>query len=1012
MKQSTFDKLYKKLNDEQKQAVDTIDGPVMIIAGPGTGKTYTLTMRIANILKKTDTDPGAILALTFTESGVKAMRERLLEIIGPTAYYVNIHTFHSFCNELIQEFPEIFLISDEAAPLSDLERIQLFREIIEETELDALKPSNSPHYYLHDIIQAIQVLKRESITPKRLRKLISEEEADYHSIEDLINPRTKKPYAKYQKMERNIQKQKELLQIYASYQKKLKEMNRFDFEDMINFVVSKLEHNDQFKLTLQERYLYLLVDEYQDTNTAQNEIVRLLTDTWENPNVFVVGDDEQSIYRFQGASLENVLYFRKLFKHAKVITLTSNYRSSQYILDASRSLIEKNVLKLEDVQKRLKSMVTHENQPIRTASFQTQQFENAFIAEKIQAYIKKGTDPDRIAILVRNNRDVDDIKDMLMRKSIRFEVSTGENILENGDINRLLLLLEVVRDIDRKPSDDIDIFTLLNFEFLQFNELDILKLARFASEKKMNLLDTVLDEDIFNEVALENPKKIIHFMKKLNEWQALTANTTFTKFFEILIKESGFLNWLLSDEYNLSRINTLNTFFTEVKDLNYADHNLNLESFLENIAIMRENRIKIEEAPLETDSEAVKLLTAHKAKGLEFEHVFITKCIDKKWGNVPSREKISLPSNILRNVDPEEKEKNEDERRLFYVALTRAQKSVFITYAEKYTSGGYTREAVPSMFISEIDNSYLKQIDVQTFEKKQSFQQEEQLLLPGSETHEQDETDFLNALLAKFKLSVTSLNTYLQCQYKFKLNNILKTPRAKPIYLSFGSAVHAALEKLFRQYKKKNALPSFSELSSYYNSALEKEILSEEEQMDLQKRGEKILKDYYTKIQTSDIDVLYTEYAFGFRKVMLGDIPLSGKIDRVDWIDKDRREVKVIDYKTGSPKTRGEIEGTTKNSDGNLIRQLLFYKLLSLLDRNFNYTVTEGEFVFLESKPSKSARSETFTYSDEQIEDLKTLIRENMQKIRDLQFERTKEYRHCDNCEYRNHCWPDGIPNP
>jgi len=779
---------------------------------------------------------------------------------------------------------------------------------------------------------------------------------------------------------------------------------------MINHVVSKLYENENFKLTLQEKYLYILVDEYQDTNTAQNEIIKNLTDHWEDPNIFVVGDDEQSIYRFQGASLENVLYFKKLFKKAKVITLVSNYRSSQNILDASRSLINRNLLKLKDIDKNLVSKVKRQDIPIKTAKFTTSENENHFIVEQVKKLLKKKIDPDDIAILVRNNSDIDDIKDYLIKAGIRFETKSGRNILEDGDINRLLVLLQVINDLNQKPNDDIDLFTLLNFEFLDFNKLDILKLARYASGKRKNLIETILEEDILNEVDLQDPKNFIDFLDLLNKWKNLDLNTSFTNFFETVIQQSGYLNWILADKNNISRLNNLNTLFNEVKNLNLTDHSLNLEKFLENIKLLKENNIKIEEQELEDDSEAVKLITAHKSKGLEFEYVFIAKCIDKKWGNAFHREMIKLPDGIIRNSQVDKKEKNEDERRLFYVALTRAKKQVFIIYADKYIYSGYKKEAVPSMFISEIDKKYLEEVNTKEIEKEYVSRIPRQLFLPKAEEAELQEEDFLNSAISNFKLNVTALNTYLKCPYKFKLNNILKTPRAKAPYLSFGTAIHEALEKFFDRFKKIKNIPSRDFLLEKFETALNEEILQGEDLERMKKRGYKVLENYYNKNKDSFVEPLYTEYSFGYRKVYLGDIPLSGKIDKIEWIDKDKKEVKVIDYKTGTPKSRGEIEGKTKNSEGDLIRQLYFYKLLAQLDYNFNYDVVKGEFNFLESKSGKRSKSEEYVYDQSQIEDLKTLVKNIMKKIRGLRFRRTGNYRNCEFCEFRNHCWPDGVP--
>ncbi len=1006
---STFQTLYKKLNKEQKKAVDTIDGPVMIIAGPGTGKTMTLTMRIANILQKTDTDPHGILALTFTDSGAKEMRKRLIEIIGPTAYYVNIHTFHSFANSLINEHGEIFQFDEETEPLSDLERVEIFKDLIDKTDLNILRPANTPYFYIHSISRKIQELKREHINPQNLKVLVKEEKERLPDKNSMINPRTQKPYTKFTKRKRDIEKQEELQMLYKKYQKELKKRKRYDFEDMINLVVETLEENEDFKLSLQEKFLYLLVDEYQDTNSAQNEIIKLLTDSWENPNVFVVGDDEQAIFRFQGASLENVIYFKRLFKKSEIITLTSNYRSSQKILDASRELISKNLQKLKNIDKKLKSNTAGKKAPISVYAFSNNTIEAQFIANKVSELIKDSTDADNIAVLVRNNADMDYIKETLARNNVRFETSSKENILEDGDVKRLLKILETINNISKKPDDDIDLFTLLNYEFLHFNKLDVLKLSRFASSEKVNLLDAIVDKDIFDKVKLKSPKKFVSFVNKLSKWNTLDKNTTFLNFFETVIKESGFLDWILEDKNEVSRMKTINALFEEVKLLNRTNHNLNLEDFLANINLMRENNIKITGPEFESDTDAVKLITAHKAKGSEFEYVFIAKCIDRTWGNNITRNMIPLPDGIVTTSKDMKKEKNEDERRLFYVALTRAKKKIYITHSDVYQQTGNSKNAVPSMFINEIGTKYISKVDTSKFERTIQPRGTKQLKL-ASNKEDSSEKDFLKKIIDDIKLNVTGLNTYLQCHYKFKLNNVLKTPRAKSPSLAFGTAVHKALEEFFKKYKKENKVPNKKFLVDKFQKSLANELLTQEEISRLKKKGEKVLNNYYNRNKDHFTQPLYIEYNFGHRNIRLAKIPLSGKIDKVVWDDKDKRTVKIVDYKTGSPKSKGEIGGKTKYSDGELKRQLLFYKLLTQLDRNFNKKATKGEFQFLEDKGRKKAKKETFNYSQDEIEELKVLINETMRNIKNLNFEKTDEYRHCQRCPYNDHCWPDGIP--
>ncbi len=342
MTNTKFKELYKKLNFRQREAVDAIEGPVMVIAGPGTGKTQILTLRIVNILRKTDIPPDAILALTFTEAGVSAMRKRLVSIIGSPAYRVGIFTFHSFCNDIIKRFPEEFPRIIGSTNVSDIDKIVIIKELIEKTTLKLLRPYGDTFYYLHPVRQKISELKRENISPKELELRIKNNELRFKKIPDIRHQKgvyKGKMKGKYETEKKNIEKNKELLKIYITYENMLAERKLYDYEDMILEVIRALEKKQDFCLRLQEEYQYVLADEHQDANNAQNKLLELLVSFHENPNLFIVGDEKQAIYRFQGASLENFLYFQKKYKGARVIILEDNYRSTQTILDAAHSVM-------------------------------------------------------------------------------------------------------------------------------------------------------------------------------------------------------------------------------------------------------------------------------------------------------------------------------------------------------------------------------------------------------------------------------------------------------------------------------------------------------------------------------------------------------------------------------------------------------------------------------------------------------------------------------------------------
>ena len=996
-----------KLNSAQKQAVNIIDGPVMVIAGPGTGKTQIIAARIAKILKTTDTPPDGILALTFTESGAKAMRQRLIDTIGETAYYVNIFTFHSFCSSVIQEFPDRFIISHEMEPLSELERVEIFHQILDKFDFEYIKPINQPFFYTQAIIKSIQDLKREAINPQDFKSILKKEKTN------LLKSKLSK--TALQDAKKQLSKNQELLQTYTAYQKTLTERGRYDFEDMINLVVDAFKRDKNLLRTYQERLLYFLVDEYQDTNSAQNQVVDLLASYWgDQANIFVVGDSDQSVFRFQGASLENIISFTKTYPTSTIITLDDNYRSTQTILDTSYHLIQKNHFQIKDIvkitQPKLKSQQKSPGSKINLVKFPSEILETYWLAQKANQLIAKGIKPSDIAVIFRHNADASDLADMFAKLNIPVDIEGGGNVLQDPLIQKLIILM---RAINNSPNnlEDLDLFTLLHYQFFEFDSLDILKITRSASQKKTSIINIILSPD-FKKLNLTNHQIFINFIHQLTQWQQLDSQLTFSEFFEVLAKDSGLLDWIVSQSDAVEKLNRLNSLFSEIKRLNNANHQLNLNSFLQALELMEINYLKINEKDLDIKTNSVTLTTAHKAKGKEWSHVFIYKAIDGKWGNNRIRELIKLPQAILKNTDISKKEKNEDERRLFYVALTRAKKKAFITYSERYSAITHIKETIPSMFISELPQKYLKLITPSQAKPKKVLLK---FLEPINKNNKAkpafSEKQFLTTILKDFKLSPTALNTYLTCPYKFKLNNLIRVPRAKQSYLSFGTAVHKALEMFHRQFIHDDKYPSKQYLLNQFKFSLKKEVLINKDHKTRLKQGNQILSAYYNYYQDDFKKPLFTEkfFGYGWSKVFLGDIPLAGKVDRIDWLNQSDKTVAVIDYKTGKPKTRNQILGKTKDSQGDYYRQLVFYKLLAQLDQNFRPEVVSAELDFVEPVKPGKFKKEQFKINPDDVKQLRQTIKTVMKQIRSLNFSRTKDRSHCVRCEYQRHCWPEGL---
>ena len=1005
---TNFKQAYDQLNKEQKTAVDQIDGPVMVVAGPGTGKTQTIALRIANILDKTDTNPDNILALTFTDSGARAMRERLVSLIGTPAYHINISTFHSFCDEIIRNSPDFFSLDPSAEPLSDLERLQLIHKLIDDSDLALIRPVGAPHHYTSAIINALSDLKREGISIDEFSSLLDQERDNLEEDDSDTMTKTER-----NSRTRELGKNRELLTLYRAYQQELARSHRFDYDDMINSTVVALRTHPDFLLSLQERFQYLLVDEYQDTNTAQNELLLLLASFWgQEANIFVVGDPDQCVYRFSGASIENQLGFVKNFPRALVITLTNNYRSGQHILDSADSLISHNQLRINDVVPGLESHLVSqlkESEPLRLASLGSGTAELIFLAQDIQEKIATGISPSDIAVIYRTNKEASVIADALARYDIDYSISRGANAIHDLTIQNLVRLFRVIDSL-RHNQEDEDLFTLLHHDIFAIAPLDILRVVRLAASSKLSLFDTISDSQLLDSLTLETRPAIDTTLSNLTRFSRLDSHHTFPETFELILNESGYLAWALGQPDSHHHVSRLNALFDEVKKMTRQSPTLNLAGFLDNFGLMEQNNLRLPEPTYGKSDNAIILTTAHSAKGMEWDHVYLYRAVDKHWGNKRIVRLIKLPSAILENTNLDEKDKNEEDRCLFYVAATRARRSLTISYATEYTNHNSSRATIPSMFVAELgEGGDLLELDTTQVEEQAHDHLETLLTTAPEPDYSQEERAFLAELVDDFALSPTSLNLYLQCPYKFKLDKLLKVPHSKKPHLAFGTAVHTSLEHFYQSLLDTKELPTKGYLLMEFTHALEREVLTKQDYLLRHKEGEKILSAYYDFFAPDFQNPLYLEKFF---KVQLDDVTLTGKIDRIEWSSEKDRTIRVIDYKTGKGKTKGQIEGKTRDSQGDLKRQLVFYRLLIDLEKriaNMTFDQAELDFVSVPSDKGKSGRY-SVAITREEVEDLKLTIRDTMAKIRALEFPRTSDTKHCGNCDFRDHCYPSGIP--
>jgi DNA helicase-2/ATP-dependent DNA helicase PcrA len=998
-----FEARYKELNTQQKKAVDTIDGPVMVIAGPGTGKTSILTLRIANILKTTDTSADSILALTFTESGAYSMRKKLADIIGSSAYKVGIYTFHGFCNDIIKNYPEEFPRIIGANNISDIDQIKIIEKIIDDTKFEILKPYGDIYHYVKSLISEIHNLKQENISPKDLEKRLKKQKEDFDQTPDLYHEKGKyKGEMKgiYKDLEKNIKKNKELQKVYVAYEAALETEKLYDYQDMILEVIRAMESNKDLLLQLQEKYQYVLADEHQDANNSQNKILELISGFHENPNIFIVGDEKQAIFKFQGASLENFLYFQKLYPNAVLIHLEENYRSSQTILDASHSLIEKNKHGAE-FRVKLAARADHTNILLSLYAFEKAKNELRFVAENIEEKIKAGVNPSDIAILYRENRDAQNIARALEKAGVPFAIESDQELFSDNDIAKIVLLMRAINDL----GNDETLSKALFIDYLNVDYVDLYKVLAYAKHNKVSILDIIHSEKHLEDAKVEKSSELLHLYKKLESWTKSAKNTNLLDFFEELVRESDFLTHIMGTADSANKLVKLDKLFTQMKDLVLSHKEYRLADFINYLDVLETHNVIIRTKGKSLSISAVHLMTAHKSKGLEFEYVYMINLIDGHWGNKREMRKFKLPYN---SQDLAEFEAIDDERRLFYVALTRAKKELILSYAMQSEGGS---PELPSQFIAEIDADFITKKDTQKIEADYDAHQLDNFLPSKNKKDDIKDKEYLRKLFFEQGLSITALNNYLTCPWQYFFTNLIRVPQAPNKHGSYGTAVHMTLQHFFDKYKNEEDL-SKKEFLDLFSKYLAKQPIGKNDFQDTLEKGTISLSGYYDTYNGTWVRSIINEFKIAGVFVDLPEKPtgeekilLKGNLDKVEIMPDG--SVNVVDYKTKKPMTRNDIEGKTKSSDGNYKRQLLFYKiLLDNYPQDFSgvpkYNMETGEIDFIEPDTKGEYRKEKFTITKEDTDELKGIIQNTASEIANFTFwDTTCGEKDCEYCKLK-----------
>lgn len=1009
------------LNSEQQKAVNAIEGPVLLIAGPGTGKTEVLARRIENILKITDTNPESILCLTFTENGGNEMRKRLFELIGNDSFKINIKTFHSFCNDLIQTYPEKFTFKKELIQLNEVTQISIINEIIDSyrdgDEVNHLINFNNPYMYTKKILESIKTLKKEGFNSQKFKNRIYE----IHR-EILNNPKNNKrgtPTNEWRNLLKTAEKNLELSIIYSDYEAILIERGFYDFEDMILRVIERFQIDEEFVAEMQERFLYILVDEYQDTNGSQNEILKYFGTYDSSPNIFAVGDDDQGIFRFQGANLENLLFFDKQFQNVQHFLITTNYRSTQYILNLADSLISNCSTRLTTIKpeliKQLKQGGNFKKMyKAGLGEFEKGEEEIKFIVKKINELKSEGDNYSDIAIIYHDNKDGIDIAEALLKEKIPFNISLGINALQNKVVEKIIKILNFIEFSD--VNNDEILGQIIFYDFFNFNQLDLLKILhhynsinKFYSQKSTPLFFIIADEELLQKIGVKDIEKFKWFTSSILNWKRTSENETLKSFFELLYEESGLKKYVLTSKKDFDDLNAIKSFYTHLKESCRINPEQSLKSFLNEIKIMKENNIALETRNITSTGDRVTLQTAHKSKGSQYKNVFITKVVKDVWGDKIERDQLRL---LTKEVDKVSNsiEALDEQRRLLYVAITRAKERLFITYSKIYGSGDELKVRFPSRFISELNQEYIEKINIEEFQREDKNEQENIIKHLPKTIYSIEEEDYLKELIKNFKLSASSLNSYIKCPLKFKYENLIKTPKSYKINIILGNAIHSTLEQFLSNYDDSGQY-NLEFLLTIFRIGLEKTQILKADYIELLKKGEIMLTNYFNYYNPTFKKPLFTEYNINNESIFLEDgnglkVRLRGKIDKIELINEDENSVRIVDYKASKPRSDNYIKGLTKADNGEYYRQLLFYKLLSDLDKNFKIKphndkmrVEELQIDFIDADQNKFKKA-TFKVNEDDVKNLKNLIYKVYSNIQSLEFEGSEEFPVCKECTW------------
>jgi DNA helicase II / ATP-dependent DNA helicase PcrA len=1022
--------------ESQLKAIQHIYGPIRVLAGPGTGKTEILSLRIANLLtSEAQVDPTNILCMTFTDAARLNMRQRLAKKVGPaTAKKIAIHTYHSFCNEVIQQNLKFFN-KEDLDQVTELESIKYVQKILDNLPKGhILRDLKRPYKIVNNLIKLFETIKSENLNIPELHEKIEL----FRQTDVVDNPAmyyqknmgpgrekgTKK--ADFDDALEKLDKVGAAIDLFPDYKNILRQHSRYDFNDMIHWVIDLFKQQPDVLASFAERYQYIMVDEYQDTNGSQNALIAALADAdmSEAPNLFVVGDDDQSIFRFQGANSANMRLVEKRYPSLKDVQLVDNFRSTQIILDFAENFIKSNVTRIKKNFTGLTSHSKKEQFAPTVVGVQNARHENIFLAKRIKTLVDKGVPAHEIAVLMPKNKQLSTLSKYLQHYGIATYIKKQQNLLEMPLVQQILQVLSYInKEVQLSYSGDDTLFKLLHLPFFGIKPQTIARAIHQCNEVRGSKFREFLLSLAHNDAALlfgehVDPKlsSAILTLESLIEYG---CNYNVYQVFKNVVHHCKIREYVLLHEEKIDLLDQLTTCFDFIEEETDRDPDLRIEAFMEQLQLMEDNKITLNRQRAFGNENGVQLLTVHSSKGLEFEHVFIAACTEKEWEKKTSgKESLKLPKNILADIElaKQGNDAKDDDwhelRRLMYVGITRAKQHLTFSYHRADTNG--KEIAVSSLLLeafADLENISVPDKADQVTETDLLFFEPIDREITASEYELRTaEEAVINKHIDNLKLSVTALNNYLKCPVNYYYNNVLKVPSGTNEHMSFGSAVHNSFEDFFTAMlnDEHKAWPSEEFLVERFKANIYamRRNFTPQGMKQKEEYGIDVIRANYKKFineWTKETEVEWKPPHATFYK----EIPISGFADRIDYQGKHGH---IIDYKTGDfagdyakkqltpPKTnkQGEI-----SIGGDYWRQAVFYKLLIDNATGIDWKANSAEFIFVEPlKRDGSINSKKFVVTPEDEIIVGKQIEDTYAKINNKEFSQGCGDEYCDWCNF------------